>query len=302
MVERTREIELRHIRYFVAATKYGSLRGAAKALGVQESTVSRAIRDLEDSLGASLLQRHVSGVSQTVAGSHFLVRAIMILQQLTDSVEDVATIGRGKSGHIKIGIFSSAASGFLSDLLREFGAKHENVRIDLIDATAADHLLAVQQLRLDVAFITSEHQWSGCEKELLWTEKIFVVLPLGHFLTELHEISWLDFKDDVFIVNDTGPGPEIRKYIAQRLVHFGRNPNIRLQQVGRDNLFALVSVGCGLTLTSEATTVAQIPGVVFRPIVDESLTFGAVWSPRNDNPALRRLLSMARNMSNIGAS
>ena len=45
-----------------------------------------------------------------------------------------------------------------------------------------------------------------------------------------------------------------------------------------------------------------VPGIVYRPITNEVLPFRAVWSPRNDNPALRRLLSMARAMSNAASS
>ena len=60
--------------------------------------------------------------------------------------------------------------------------------------------------------------------------------------------------------------------------------------VGRDNLMKLVTLGRGLTLTSEATTGAAFPGVVYRPLQGERLPFNAVWSLRNDNPAFRRLL------------
>jgi hypothetical protein len=59
----------------------------------------------------------------------------------------------------------------------------------------------------------------------------------------------------------------------------------------------LVAIGRGLTLTSEATIGARFPGVVYRPLAGELLPFCAVWSRLNGNPALRRLLSLARDMS-----
>ena len=64
-------MELRHLRYFVAAAEHGSFRKAASALGIRESAVSRRIRDLEDHLGASLFQRHNGGVILTLAGQRF---------------------------------------------------------------------------------------------------------------------------------------------------------------------------------------------------------------------------------------
>ena len=55
--------EIRHLRYFVTAAEHGSFRKASQTLGIQESAVSRRIRDLEDHLGASLFQRQASGVT-----------------------------------------------------------------------------------------------------------------------------------------------------------------------------------------------------------------------------------------------
>lgn len=290
-------IELRHVRYFVAASEHGSFRKAASALEIQESAVSRRIRDLEDRLGASLFQRHNGGVFLTLAGQRFLRHARKALRQIGQGAKDVAVIGRSEDGRIKIGIFSSLASGFLSDLLRAYDKGHEQVRIELIDGDPVDHVSAIRQLRLDVAFITGVSQWSDCETEQLWSERVFAVLPSDHALCCKRELDWYDLAGERFVVSDGAPGPEIHDYLVQRLADLGHHPEIHAQCIGRDNLLSLVALGRGLTLTSEATTVAQIPGITYRPVANEILPFCAVWSPRNDNPACRRLLSLARAMS-----
>lgn len=82
-----------------------------------------------------------------------------------------------------------------------------------------------------------------------------------------------------------------------RMTGLGRHPKIHVQRIGRDNLLPLVTLGQGLTLVNEAMTVAQFPGIAYRPIAGEVLPFSAVWSPRNDNPAFRRLLSTARELA-----
>lgn len=290
-------IELRHIRYFLAAAEYGSLRKASIALVIQESAISRRIRDLEDQLGASLFQRHSGGVFLTLAGQRFLVRARKALQQIDAGAKDVAAIGRVENGRIRIGIFSSLASGFLRDLFAAYDRQHEDVQIELIDGNPSEHVAAVRQLQIDVAFITGTTRWSDCETEHLWSERVFAVLPSEHRLTTREQLDWVDLAGESFIVSDAAPGPEIHDYLVQRLADLGHHPEIHPQHVGRDNLLSLVAVGRGLTLTSEATTVAQIPGITYRPVVNEVLPFSAVWSPRNDNPACRRLLSLARSMA-----
>jgi DNA-binding transcriptional LysR family regulator len=287
-------IELRHLRYFVAATEYGSFRKAGAAIGIQESSISRRIRDLENRLGAALFHRHSGGVSLTFAGKRFLRRAYQIVRAVGAGAEDVAAIGRSEHGRVRIGIYSSIASGFLAELLRAYSQRHRKVRIDLIDGNAGEHVAAIRQLRLDVAFLTGTHDWIDCERETLWSERVFVALPDDHALAAREELVWDDLVDESFIVSVVPPGQEIHDHLVRCLADLGRHPEIEVQQIGRDNLLSLVALGRRLTLVSEAMTVAQLPGISYRPITGEVLPFSAVWSAKNDNPAFRRFLSLAR--------
>jgi DNA-binding transcriptional LysR family regulator len=289
-------VRLDQLRYFVAAVDYGSFRKAAAALAIQESSISRRVRDLEDELGASLFIRHAGGVRLTVAGREFLRNARHALRQIDIGVAKVATVGRAEQGHITVGIFSSLASGFLFDLLRNFGERHPKVQVDILDGNPPEHVAAVRKLCLDVAFITGTGAWDGCEAEHMWCEKVFVVLPDNHPLADKPELDWADLASERFIVSDVAPGQEIHDYLVAHLAGLGRHLDIRSQQVGRDNILSLVALGRGLTLTSEATTVARFPGITYRELADEVLPFSMVWSAQNDNPACRRLLSLARSM------
>jgi DNA-binding transcriptional LysR family regulator len=295
----TAQFDFTHLRYFIAAADYGSFRKAAAALEVQVSTVSRRVRDLEDCLGASLFQRHNGGVLPTVAGQKFVPYARRALRQIGQGTKAVAAIGRSEDGRINIGIFSSLASGFLASLFRRYCKEHPRVRLEYVDGDPVEHVSAVRQLRLDVAFITGTSAWTDCEIEQLWFERVFAVLPSDHPLCSKQEVGWNDLASEQFIVSDAAPGPEIHDYLVQRLADLGHHPEIRAQYVGRDNLLSLVAIGQGLTLTSEATIVAQFPAVSYRPVANEILPFCAVWSPRNDNPAFRSLLSLARSMTSV---
>ncbi len=290
-------IALRHLRYFVAATEEGSFRKAALSLSVQESSVSRRIRNLEDQIGASLFHRHSSGVALTVAGERFLPAARKALRTLTEGTRDIQVIARGDLGSVRIGIFSSLASGFLADLFQAYGTNHVQVRMDFIDGSPADHLSAIRRLEIDVAFLTGTSKRPDYDSAELWSEKVFVALPEHHHLTAKTEVKWTDLADSTFIVSDAPPGQEIHDFLVMRLAELGHHPQIEPQCVGRDNLLPLVAFGRGLTVTSESTTAACFPGVAYRPIEGERLPFCAVWSPRNDNPAFRRLLSLAKHLS-----
>ena len=293
-------VQVRHIQYVIAAADHGSFRRAAAALGVQESAISRRIRELEERLGTAFFIRTPNGVTLTNAGKQFVQRGRKALTEIGLARSEAAAIGRGEDGHIRIGIFSSLASGFLSELIDTFGLRCPSVELTFIDGNPADHVAAIRKHQLDVAFITGCADWPGCEGRQLWTERIFVVLPVGHRLCGDGEVEFEQLAGEPFIVSESAPGEEIHDYLVKRLADLGRHPEIHHQAVSRDNLMRLVALRRGLTVTSEATTAAQFPGVVFRPIAGEVLPFCAVWSPNNENPALHRLLDLAKSMADSG--
>jgi DNA-binding transcriptional LysR family regulator len=185
----------------------------------------------------------------------------------------------------------------LADLLREYLVMHPDVRTDVIEGGPSGHLAAVRQHQTDIAFLTGEQEVEGCDRLHLWDERVLVVMRSEHPLSNLAAVSWEHLRDERFLVSEADPGPEIHDYLVKHLAALGHHPSVERHGVSRDNLLNLVAIGGGLTLTSEATIGTKFPGVVYKPLAGEVLPFCAFWSPRNDNPALRRMLSLARVMS-----
>ena len=290
------KIELRHLRYVVEAADRGSFRRAGKSLAINESAISRRIRDLEDEIGTALFVRHHGGVCLTEAGHRFVVRARKALRHINHATVDAAAIGRGETGSIRVGIFSSLSSGFLSELMHTYLRANPSIRCEFIEGAPSTHVAAIQRHLIDVAFLTGEPVAEGCESALLWQEEVFVVMPTGDGLSRKKQVCWSDLWERNFIVSESDPGPEIFDYLVKHLGDLGHHPNVAQHAVGRDNLMHLVAMGQGLTLTSEATIATRFPGVVYRRMSVDTLPFSAIWWAQNDNPALRRLLSLARTM------
>ncbi|SFK13110.1 LysR family transcriptional regulator [Methylocapsa palsarum] len=294
-------IQVRHLNYVIAAEDHGSFRRAAAALGVHESAISRRIRDLEERLGAALFVRSHGGVQLTFAGKQFVDRGRKALSEINLAKTEVAAIGRVGAGELKIGIFSSLGSGFLSGLIRGFAESYPAVQMSFVDGGQSEHVAAIRQHQLDIAFVTGTLEWPGCETEYLWSERVFAALPEQHSLTSSEELEWEDLAGERFIVSEVVPGQEIYNYLVQRLAGLGQSPEILPQSVGRHNLLSLVALGQGLTLASEGITTTQVPGVLYRPMANETLPYSMVWSSQNDNPAFLRLIELARSMAEAAA-
>jgi DNA-binding transcriptional LysR family regulator len=190
------------------------------------------------------------------------------------------------------------ATGFLRDLIQTYRSRHPKVAIQILERASADNIDAVIKRQLDVAFIQDTNQASECESLRLWSERLFVVLPEDHALSAREELTWTELRNVHWIVRQS-VGPQLHERITTRLTDARHNPSVQKLDVGREALMNLVSIGFGISLTSEAAIATPFPKVVFRPITgdDELLHFNAVWLAHNDNPALRRFLALARKMA-----
>lgn len=292
-------VSLISIAQALLVAEHFSFRQAARVLGARQSAVSRRIRSLEDTLGVSLFERYHGGVRITAAGARFFDRARSALAQLDHAVKIAGAAGRGENGHLRIGIFSSIAAGFLRHLIRTFHEQHPDVALQISEIASREHLALIQKGRLDVAFVMGTPAVPNCEVLQLWTEQIFVILPQGHALCTRKEIEWEAVRDEHFILRHSDPGPAIQDYVIKRLADLGHRPSVQKFDVGRETSVHLVALGLGVSLTSEATIANCFPEVEFRPIGSgtDTIPFSGVWSSKNDNPAFRRFLSLARALA-----
>jgi DNA-binding transcriptional LysR family regulator len=279
--------------------EYLSFRRVATVLGVRQSAVSRRVRELEDELGVSLFERYHAGVRITNAGVRFLQEARAALLQLDQAVKTATAAGGGKIGRLSIGILSSIATGYLRELIQVYRSRHPDVAIQILESASADNIAAVRKRQLDVAFIMDTTDAKGCETLPLWIERIFVVLPEHHALCERKEIEWTDLRTERLIVRQSERDRALCDRLTRRLTDRDHGAAVQKLNVGRDTLMHLVAMGLGISFTSEATIATPFPKVVFRPMArdDHLLQFNAAWLPHNDNPALRRFLSLARSMA-----
>ena len=287
---------LRQLHYLTVAAQAGSFRRAAELCDVDQSSVSRALRQLEDHLGVSLFERTRCGVRLTPAGEQFLAEVAPALEQFESARRSARAMRRAETGLVRIGILTSLAGGFLRQLVEAYAERHPRVRIDLRDGGRREHLAAVRVQRLDAAIITGSDPVPGCETRELWRERVYVALWAGHPLAGRPKLDWADLKTEHFIVSRCGPGPEVHDYIVRQSADYSNYPDIEDKPVLQDTLMNLVSLGQGITLVSAAWTAVNVPGLVLRPLTAQAdiVPFSVVWSAANDNPAFLSFLKTAQ--------
>ena len=289
--------ELRDLRWAVVATQYRSLRQASDVLNIRQSTLNRALRNLEYELGATLFERTNGGTRPTIEGQEFLEAARRIIKETEAISAHLKIRSRGERGCLTIGMHASFSAGNLRATLLEHRRRFPEVETHLIDGSS-DHLISdLSNSSLDIAFIVEgNRRWDGRALSV-WSERIVVALPEDHPLSEQAAVHWSDLKDQPLLLPQRGPGPEFLQLLASKLAspHLCR---ILRHDVGLDRLLTLVGIGTGILLGLEGATGAVYPGVVYREVHEAAgatrLSFRACWRPTNRNPSLRPFLDLLR--------
>lgn len=287
---------LQHLRYAALAAEFGSFRRVGRLVGRNSSQVSRKIVELEDHLGVSLFERGAYGVRTTLAGRHFIDSVKAALDQIDEAMALAGAAGRAEAGILRLGIILTIAQGPLRRLIEDYTQRHPEIDLALVDGSRSSHLASIRTHTLDIAFLPGSAAYDGFDHEVFWQEQVQIAISRTHRLADRQRINWPDLTASRFLVCKDEPGPEVRRYILRRTEAHGYVPEIRHEDVGQESLMNLVAMGRGVTPVAEAWKGVRLPDLALLPIGDDAdiVPFSAYWSPANDNPALRRFLSLAR--------
>ena len=129
-------MDLRQIRYFVAACETGSLSAAAVRLNCTAPGVSQQMSALESRLGTRLFERTPRGVRPTAAGNRFYSRCLAVLKAVSEAEIELQDFKEGLSGSISAGFAPGLAKAVLPQVLARFTREFPRVDIEIASGTA----------------------------------------------------------------------------------------------------------------------------------------------------------------------
>lgn len=289
-------LEVQDLLVLLAVAETGSFRKASVRLGIGQPAVTRRIQKLEDATGVSLFERRRSGAVLTSAGSHFIARARAIMDDIEAALVATQAAGVADTGHLRIGVIASLSHGALRQVVARFLRRHPKVDLCFAEAERSELLTMLSHRTIDVVIAAGEPSLDMGESLLLVREPIYLAVSSENPLAARDQLSWDDVTRSRFVVSAREPGPEIHDYIVRRVSDLGRRARVERHRLGREGIMNLVGLGLGVSLVADHWRGVSYPNVVFVPIgkEDERVPFSLTWRPENDNPALRRFLSLAR--------
>lgn len=287
-------IELRQLRYLIAAAEAGSFSRAARNLNIKQATLSRHILNVEKRLGMSLFDRKTRGATLTKDGETYLRTAQGILTEWEELNDWVRSTRNGEAGRLAVGFYTSFSAGNLRATLSEFGERHPDVKLRGFERDRKMLLAGIENGLLDIAIMIGDATYPGLASRSFWSERILIAMPESHPLATRERIHWTDLTGERFLLTQRDPGPETRNMLLGKLGMPGYSPEIDMEDIGRDTVLTVIALGLHISIVAESALGIHVPGVVFREVHETSghsrIGFSGYWREDNENAVLHRFL------------
>jgi DNA-binding transcriptional LysR family regulator len=256
------EIELRHLRYFVAVAEELHFGRAALRLHLAQPPLSQQIRKLEDILGHALFARTSRAVRLTAAGQVFLDRARRTLRTVQEDIDEARSIGRGEIGSLRVGFIGSGMLTPIPAMLGRYRRKHPRADLQLREGMSSQLMQAIIAGVIDIAFLRDGGALPGLESETLFTEPFVAVLPANHPLAHRKTISAAALRNEPFVFFPQVAGPVAYSKTLSLCEAYGFRPRIVQEAPQWLTVLRLVGAGLGVSIAPACVQKIAAPDAV----------------------------------------
>ncbi len=293
-------MELRHLRYFIAVASNLNFSKASRRLNVAQPAISQTILDLEDELGVKLLLRTGRGVELTAAGDAFFAEAQGIMHRAEGAKLTAHRASRGEIGCLRIGFLPCAAGPFIPALIKSYRKKFPKVEVQLRDMNTEQQLKAFEDGKIDIGFarpFTKERSKDYCT-EVVYEDRLEIVLPAGHALASRSVINLKDLADETFVEYYRRGSPALFSEIHSTCRKAGFTPKAILEFEEMSSVILAVESGLGVSLTLGFARGLLSRESVVRKIkpASSNIPLCAIWPAGLQEPVLESFLEALRAM------
>jgi DNA-binding transcriptional LysR family regulator len=258
-------IELRHLRYFLALAEELHFTRAADRLGIAQPPLSQQIQRLEELLGAKLFVRRPE-VKLTDAGEALLTVARRTLAQAEQGIEEVRRAGRGEGGTLLVGFATSTLLGPLPDLIRSYRKRYPEVRLSLRELSTADQQKALDNGMIEVGFLREPIADETLTCETILSEPFALVLPPRHPLTKRTKIDMADVAAEPFVHFPREVAPTLYDQVMGICRDAGFTPLVAQEASEWLTIVGLVEAGLGVSVVPSSFGKLGWGSVQYRPL------------------------------------
>jgi DNA-binding transcriptional LysR family regulator len=293
------QIEIRHLRYFVAVAEELHFGRAARRLGITQPPLSLQIQRLEAALGVSLFERTNRRVELTTAGRTLLERGRHVIVEFDNAADAARRAALGETGSITVAFAASVMFLTLPRIIRRFRDQFPNVRLELRELPTGPQITALRMGELDIGFLREPPPDDEIMTETVMKEELLLALSKRNRLATRDNLRLIDVANEDFVLFPRDLAPGLHAHVLAVCAEAGVHP--RIVQTSRElyTTVSLVEAGVGVTIIPASVRQMGWRGVRYYPIRSRSATtrIDAAWRSDNPSPILPAFLEIARSFA-----
>jgi len=259
------EVELRHLRSFVAVAEELNFTRAAARLHLAQPALSAQIRQLEQRVGARLFERTTRRVELTPAGRALLGEAPGLLEGMDAALRSARMAAAGETGALTVGLLATAALDVTPRILRAFARERPRVTVSVRNVEFADPSGGVRAGDADLAMVWLPFRDDGLACDPLFDDRRMAILAADHPLAAREELAVADLLAEPMCWVE-GVDPEAGAFWTldeQR----GAPPPIGATVTGFEDMFAAVRSGAAFAaIPASIATTLPWEDIAVRPV------------------------------------
>ncbi|MBR2151829.1 MAG: LysR family transcriptional regulator [Clostridia bacterium] len=240
------DMNLQKYLSFVKTVEYGSFTKAAEILNYTQSGISRMIADLEKEWGVTLLERSKYGVKPTSDGMKLLPYAQNLCADFDKLKMQVDELNGLQSGLIRIGTFSSVATHWLPNIIKEFQKDYPNIDYELLLGDYTEIEEWIHTGRVDCGFLRLPTH-PDFETIFLEKDKLMAIIPEDHPLKDNEKFPVTALCDEPFMLLEKGAKAEISEIFERNNL----TPNVKFTTWDDYAVMSMVESGLGIAILPE---------------------------------------------------
>ncbi len=288
------QIELRHLKYFLAVAEELHFRKAAERLFISQPGLSRQIKQLEASLDTVLFERTNRKVQLTNAGEYLKKEAHVYLKHFDRMLRHTKLIDAGLEGNLKMGYVGSAMQNFIPALLLKFRKLHPTIHFKLSELDNQKQIENLIAHNIDLGFIRLDHVPKGLKTKTVFEDTFSLVLPDNHKVNASNFKGLFQFKDEPFILFEKSYSPAYFEKVMQLFEQSGFSPIVSHSSVNASTIYRLVENNFGISIVPTSLQLGYAMKIQFIELekMPQRTVLSAVWNSENRNPVLQKMLRL----------
>ncbi|MDU9375665.1 HTH-type transcriptional activator CmpR [Methanocorpusculaceae archaeon Sp1] len=237
------DMNIQKYQAFIKTVESGSFTKAAEALGCSQSGISRMIHDLETEWKVALLERSRAGVRLTSEGLKLLPHAQRVCDEFQKLQMQVDELNGLETGLIRIGTFSSVATHWLPNIIKEFQKDYPNIDYELLLGDYTEIERWILEGRVDCGFLRLPTH-PDLETIFLEQDQLRVILPEDHRLADCEKFPVQALCDDPFMLLEKGAKAEISEIFEKNHL----TPKVHFTTWDDYAIMSMVESGLGISI------------------------------------------------------